>query len=72
MDNLINQINTRLNTILNKYQDSRVKEAMNYSLQAGGKRIRPLMMLQVIRSYDKDYRPYLDIACAIEMIHTSS
>ncbi len=72
MDNLINQINTRLNTILNKYQDSRVKEAMNYSLQAGGKRIRPLMMLQVIRSYDKDYQPYLDIACAIEMIHTYS
>ena len=39
---------------------------------AGGKRIRPVMMLQVIRSYDKNYQDYLDIACAIEMIHTYS
>ena len=45
---------------------------MKYSLMAGGKRIRPVMMLQVIRSYDKNYQDYLDIACAIEMIHTYS
>lgn len=72
MDNLVEQINTRLQTILNTYQDSRVKDAMVYSLQAGGKRIRPAMMLQVIRSYGLGWQAYLDIACAIEMIHTYS
>ena len=72
MDSIVEQINTRLETILNPYQDSRVKDAMMYSLQAGGKRIRPAMMLQVIRSYGLDWHPYLDIACAIEMIHTYS
>ena len=72
MDSIVEQINTRLETILNPYQDSRVKDAMMYSLQAGGKRIRPAMMLQVIHSYGLDWHPYLDIACAIEMIHTYS
>ena len=72
MDSIVEQINTRLETILNPYQDSRVKDAMMYSLQAGGKSIRPAMMLQVIRSYGLDWHPYLDIACAIEMIHTYS
>lgn len=72
MDSIVEQINTRLETILNPYQDSRVKDAMMYSLQAGGKRIRPAMMLQVIRSYGLDWHQYLDIACAIEMIHTYS
>ena len=56
MDSIVEQINTRLETILNPYQDSRVKDAMMYSLQAGGKRIRPAMMLQVIRSYDDTLR----------------
>lgn len=72
MNTLVTAINTRLSTILNERQDSLVKEAMQYSLLAGGKRIRPLMMLEVIRSYNKDYQPYIDIACAIEMIHTYS
>lgn len=72
MDKLILEVNKRLNSILNNYPDSTVKEAMLYSLNAGGKRIRPVMMLQVIRSYQQDYHPYLDIACALEMIHTYS
>lgn len=72
MENLIEQINERLLEIIEEFGDSKVKEAMKYSLMAGGKRIRPVMMLQVIRSYDKNYQDYLDIACAIEMIHTYS
>ena len=72
MENLIEQINERLLEIIEEFGDSKVKEAMKYSLMAGGKRIRPVMMLQGIRSYDKNYQDYLDIACAIEMIHTYS
>lgn len=72
MNNIVNEINQRLKTILNDYPKSKVKEAMLYSLQAGGKRIRPFIVLQVIRSYNQNYHDYIDIACALEMIHTYS
>ncbi|MDO5812030.1 MAG: polyprenyl synthetase family protein [Bacillota bacterium] len=72
MNNIINEINQRLETILNDYPQSKVKEAMLYSLQAGGKRIRPFIVLQVIRAYNQNYHDYLDVACALEMIHTYS
>lgn len=72
MNNLIIEINNRLNCILDKYPNGTVKQAMAYSLNAGGKRIRPVMLLQVIRAYGLDYHPYMDVACAIEMIHTYS
>lgn len=72
MNNIVNEINQRLKTILNDYPKSKVKEAMLYSLQAGGKRIRPYIVLQVIRAYNQNYHDYIDIACALEMIHTYS
>lgn len=72
MNNIVNEINQRLKTILNDYPKSKVKEAMLYSLQAGGKRIRPFIVLQVIRAYNQNYHDYIDIACALEMIHTYS
>ena len=37
MNNVINEINQRLENILSQYPDSKVKEAMYYSLKAGGK-----------------------------------
>lgn len=72
MNNIVNEINQRLKTILNDYPKSKVKEAMLYSLQAGGKRIRPFIVLQVIKAYNQNYHDYIDIACALEMIHTYS
>lgn len=72
MNNIVNEINQRLKTILNDYPKSKVKEAMLYSLQAGGKRIRPFIVLQVIRAYNQNYHDYIDIACALEIIHTYS
>ncbi len=47
-------------------------EAMNYSMQAGGKRIRPLLMHEVYKMFGgtgKEIEPFM---AAIEMIHTSS
>ena len=72
MEQIIQDINTRLIQITDCFQDSKVKDAMKYSLLAGGKRIRPLLMLRIIQSYGLDYHDYLDVACAIEMIHTYS
>ncbi|WP_272501218.1 polyprenyl synthetase family protein [Rossellomorea vietnamensis] len=49
-----------------------LKEAMIYSLQAGGKRIRPILLLAVIRTFNQDTRLGLNTASALEMIHTYS
>ena len=49
-----------------------LRSAMNYSLEAGGKRLRPLLVLAVLRAFGKNPLIGLDTACAIEMIHTYS
>ncbi len=51
---------------------SEVYEAMRYSLMAGGKRLRPILMLEVARLFDKDWENVKEFACALEMIHTYS
>jgi geranylgeranyl diphosphate synthase type II len=72
MDTLKEELNQRLDELLKPLKDGLVKEAMHYSLLAPGKRLRPLIFLNVVRSYGLDYHLYLDVACAIEMIHTYS
>lgn len=72
MELLKEEINQRLAELLLPLKNGPVKEAMQYSLLAPGKRLRPLLFLSVLRSYQIDYHPYMDIACAIEMIHTYS
>ncbi len=52
--------------------DSRLKEAMLYAVQSGGKRIRPLLTLAVGASGTANNEAALDLACALEMIHTYS
>lgn len=47
-------------------------EAMNYSIDAGGKRLRPIFMMEVSKLFDgfnKDIEPFM---AALEMIHTYS
>lgn len=46
--------------------------AMRHSLLAGGKRIRPLLTIQVATDLGATVSAALDPACAIEMIHTAS
>lgn len=52
--------------------DARLKEAMLYAVQSGGKRIRPLLTLAVGASGTLTNEAALDLACALEMIHTYS
>lgn len=47
-------------------------ESMNYSILAGGKRIRPLIMLETYRLYQGKSREIEPFMAAMEMIHTSS
>ena len=50
----------------------RLLEAMRYSLEAGGKRLRPVMLLAACDMAGGDMETALPFACAIEMIHTYS
>jgi geranylgeranyl diphosphate synthase type II len=52
--------------------NNKIYEAMSYSINIGGKRIRPILMLLVYNLYKEEYRDILPIAAAIEMIHTYS
>ncbi|WP_421379501.1 polyprenyl synthetase family protein [Bacillus salacetis] len=49
-----------------------VKEAMAYSLKAGGKRIRPVLLFATLNAFRKDPKIGLEAAAALEMIHTYS
>ncbi|MBU8907736.1 polyprenyl synthetase family protein [Desertibacillus haloalkaliphilus] len=49
-----------------------LKESMLYSLNAGGKRIRPVLLLATLNGFNHGDERGLDVACAIEMIHTYS
>ena len=50
----------------------RLLEAMRYSLEAGGKRLRPVMLLAACDMAGGDMETALPFACATEMIHTYS
>ncbi len=47
-------------------------DAMRYSLLAGGKRIRPMLVLEFCRITGGDPDAAMPVACAIEMLHTYS
>lgn len=49
-----------------------VIEAMNYSIQAGGKRLRPMLMLETYRLFGGSSKAIEPFMAAIEMIHTYS
>ena len=47
-------------------------ESMRYSLLAGGKRIRPVLTIQVATDLGATEEAALDAACAVEMVHAAS
>ena len=47
-------------------------DAMKYSLNAGGKRLRPMLLLSSAEYFGVDLKDALPYACAIEYIHTYS
>lgn len=49
-----------------------INDAMLYSLKAGGKRIRPLLLLEMSRAYGGNMDYANSFAASIEMIHTYS
>ena len=53
-----------------RYAD--LQEAMEYSLMAGGKRVRPVLTLECCRLCGGDPERALPFACGVEMVHTYS
>ncbi len=49
-----------------------LSQSMRYSLLAGGKRIRPMLVLEFCRISGGDCEKALPVACAVEMLHTYS
>jgi geranylgeranyl pyrophosphate synthase len=49
-----------------------LQRAMAYSLLAGGKRMRPMLVYATCDALDLDYKQLDSVACAIEIIHTYS
>ena len=49
-----------------------IMEAMNYSLKAGGKRLRPVLTLEACKIVGGNETDAIPFAIAIEMIHTYS
>ena len=68
-------VNTLLSRLLSQSEGeehSRVLEAMEYSASAGGKRIRPLLVLEFCSLCGGRWEDALPFAAAIEMVHTYS
>ncbi|OZB95455.1 polyprenyl synthetase family protein [Paenibacillus sp. XY044] len=51
---------------------SSLKESMTYSLMAGGKRLRPLLVVAACEALGGNAEAALDAASAVEMVHTYS
>lgn len=49
-----------------------LKSSMLYSLKAGGKRLRPVLVLALLNAYGKNEEDGIPVGCAVEMIHTYS
>lgn len=75
LEERINKINEQIESYLpeEKGHQSTIFEAMNYSVRAGGKRLRPLFMQEIYRLFTGEVQPtVVPFMAAIEMIHTSS
>lgn len=61
-------LDEQLATVVNPH----LRAAMAYSVDAGGKRLRPLLLLSVVAMYDGVVAEALPAAAALEFVHTYS
>ncbi len=52
--------------------DDKLRASMAYSLMAGGKRLRPILLMAAADAVGADGTKFITAACALEMIHTYS
>ena len=70
----VSQVDTALSACFEEKFDTPdiIISAMKYSLFAGGKRLRPVLMVETCQALGGDVEKVMPLACAIEMIHTYS
>lgn len=73
-----NEIKNEINDFLLNYFSNKgtynkvIYDSASYSLNIGGKRIRPILMLLTYNMYKENWKEILEFSSAIEMIHTYS
>ncbi|WP_422660716.1 polyprenyl synthetase family protein [Paenibacillus sp. EC2-1] len=78
LDQYMNEINDLISTELSVMMPEEwdvptsLKESMLYSLMAGGKRMRPLLVIAACEAGGGKREAALPVACAVEMVHTYS
>ena len=71
-ENIFNFINDEILKYLKKYSGEEMYEPMKYSIQAGGKRFRPMVLLLMSQAFCDSYEDAIPFAVALECIHTYS
>ncbi len=74
LEKYIDLVNDRLYSFLPtaELKQKRVIEAAKYSLSAGGKRIRPVLVLKFCEMCGGNIENAISVACALEYVHTFS
>lgn len=75
MKSLKSEVDDALIAMLQPIRDwvpERLYEAMVYSLGAGGKRFRPILLISSYSMYDSEWRKSIPYAAAVEFVHTYS
>ena len=72
IQNYIELIDKKLDEYLTSKYPSEIWEAMKYSVCAGGKRLRPILVLETNKICGGNINDALPTACALEMLHTYS
>jgi geranylgeranyl diphosphate synthase type II len=75
-DTYVSDVNTFLDSYLMQFSQDEdyliLHDAMRYSVENGGKRIRPVLVLEFSRMCGGEYNEAYNFAAALEMIHTYS
>ncbi len=72
MTDVADWISTHISRFLPEATPETLLKSMRYSLNAGGKRIRPILLIATLEALGKERELGLEVAAAIEMIHTYS
>ena len=65
-------VNEHLDRFLKVQYPQEIFDSMRYSVLADGKRLRPIMVLEICNMFSNHYENAIPAACALEMIHAQS
>ena len=72
MEEYIKLVDAALDEYLKPSENEKIYDAMRYSIFAGGKRLRPIIMIMTAKMLGAEPETVMPFACAMEMIHTYS